>query len=114
MINSPDLAKANDERRSATECMTELIRTGKDAQMMLEPLRSFCEFVGLDEDTCRKGHCKEPETLAALVKHLDALHGLFESWNDPSFSTRVPDALAMLKEIFRVVDRGIFREHVGT
>lgn len=114
MINSPDLAKSNNERRSLTECMTELIRTGKDAQMMLEPLRSFCEFVGLDEETCRNGDCKDSETLAALSKHLDALHRLFESWDVPSFSTRVPDALALLKEIFRVVDRGIFREDVGT
>ncbi|MBI2808667.1 MAG: hypothetical protein HYX68_27070 [Planctomycetes bacterium] len=114
MLNSPDLSEATNECRSVTHCLTDLIRTGKDAQMILEPIRSFCRFVGYDEDAVRQGVCDESSTFAALVKHVDALHHLFEHWNEPAFPDLVPEALMHLKRIHKVVDNGIFCEHVGT
>jgi len=114
MLNSPDQSAATNERRSVTECLTELIRTGKDAQMMLEPIRSFCKFVGYDEDALHNGVCDEKSTFAALEKHVDALYQLFERWDQPMFPAEVDEALMHLDEVFKVVDNGIFREDVGT
>jgi len=113
MLNSPDQTLENNNGRSVTECMTELIRTGKDAQMMLEPIRSFCKFVGYDPDAVHQGVCDEKSTRAALDNHVDALQRLFERWDEPTFPAHVHEALMHLDEIFKVVDNGIFREHVG-
>lgn len=112
--NAVQSNESTQQLRSVSECVADLIRTGKDAQMMLEPLRSFCHLVGYDQDAVRRGECDEQDTYEALYKHLDELHQLFESWDDPSFPSLVPQALDILKKLFKRVDDGIFREDVGT
>jgi hypothetical protein len=103
-----------DPRWSLVDCVTNLVRTGKDAQLLLGPLREFCLLEGFDDDECRRGKCEEARTHRFLFRQIDELHQLFEKWDHPEFPARVPDALAILDRLFKVLDDGIFEHDVGT
>jgi len=91
---------------SATECMIHLIRSGKDAKMLLEPIREFCKFAQ-DEHGIFK-----PDEFN-LFNAVDEVDQLLDKWDDPSFPDIATLAMTILKKILREVDSLIFKIDVG-
>lgn len=103
-----------DPRWSLVYCVAGLIRTGKDAQMLLRPLREFCQLEGFNDDEFRRGVCDESRTQRAMIKKIDELHQIFETWDQPTFPARAAEAAAILDHLYKVMDDTILIEDVGT